>query len=184
MHRIRLVRVVLLLMATVVLRLVGPAAGQPPDLQVRQVLLTNADVKNYIAAQRELVGIIFRMPEDRADLPGMKSGGQVELIVRQHGFSDLEAYNVVARNIALVLEGVDPRTRTFVGADAMLRRQLRDVEADSSATIEEKEAAKSELLAQMKAIAPIAFPENVGLVMRNLNEILANSPFGASAYAD
>jgi hypothetical protein len=171
--------VLLILMAAA-----GGARAQARDSEIVQIKLTDAQVKDYIATQADLAGVIIRLPDDRVDIPDTKSRSQVETILRRHGFGSLDAYNAVARNIALVLEGVDPKTRTYVGPNVMLERQLADIDADPTVAQNEKEEAKAQIAAQMKAVAPLQFPSNVELVTRNLDEITANSPFGGKAYED
>ncbi len=158
-------------------------AGAYPEATLRQVEITDAQVKAYIAVQRELSGRIFRIGEEKGKLPFTPDRG-IELVLRRSGFKDLGDYDLVARNIMLVLEGVDPATRSYVGADTMLKRQLADVLSDSSLSIEEKAIAKSQLDAELKALVPIRFPSNIPVVMGNLAEVMATSPFGAAAYRD
>lgn len=155
-----------------------------PDSEIVQLALTEGQVKNYISAQRELSGVIFRVPDDRSDVPDATSRAQMESILRRNGFSAIEDYDIVARNVALVMEGVDPRTKTYVGASEVLQRQLAQIESDPSATMDEKQTAKAEIEAQSRTIAPIRFPANIDLVMRNLDAILAASPFGGPAFQD
>ena len=60
----------------------------------------------------------------------IKSDSAIEAVLRRCGFQDLDDYNLVARNITLVLEGVDPATRSYVGANSMLKRQLAEVASE------------------------------------------------------
>jgi hypothetical protein len=153
------------------------AAAQMPDSQVVQIELTEAEVQAYIAAQEDLERIIFRLPEDRSNMPDVKSRAQVEDILRRHSFASLDAYNAVAGNVELVLEGVDPVTRTYIGAKTVLKRQLASLEADWSATGDEKRAVAAKLNTELRAIVDIKFPGNIDVVVRNLDAIMANSPF-------
>ena len=153
------------------------AAAQTQDLEVIQIQLTADEVSDYIAAQQDLERVIVRLPEDRPEMPGAKSRSDVEAILRRHNFDSLDDYNVISRNIALVLEGIDPTTGAYVGADAVLKRQLAELEADPSVSPDEKQAASEELNAAMKATVPVKFPGNIDLVVKNLGAIIAHSPF-------
>jgi len=155
------------------------ALAQSADSSIKQMELTEAQVTAYCAAQRDLKGVIFRLPKDRADLPDVKSPAQLEAILRRHGFKNLGEYNAVANNIALVLEGVDPAAKSYIGAAALLKRQLDDIESDPSINPRERAAALGELDAAMRVIAPVRYPANVTLVVKNLDAVLANSPFAA-----
>jgi len=156
------------------------ARAQSADSSITQAPLTEAQVQAYVAAQRDLKGVIFRLPEDRADLPDVKSPAQIASILRRHGFKNLDEYNGIANNIALVLEGIDPATKSYIGAATLLRRQLDDIESDGSINPRERAVAAAELNAAMRVVAPVRYPGNIELVVKNLDAILANSPF---AYA-
>jgi hypothetical protein len=146
-----------------------------------QVELTEAEIREYIAAQRDLKGIIFRLPDERADLPDVESPAQMQSILKRHGFRSLDEYTAIANNIALVVEGLDPVTKTYIGAAAVLKRQLADIDADPSIAPVERAAASAELDSALKAVAPVKYPGNIDLVVRNLDAILANSPFAGEA---
>jgi len=160
------------------------ALAQSADSSISQMQLTEAQVQAYVAAQRDLKGVIFRLPEVRADLPDVKSPAQVESILNRHGFKNLDEYNGIANNITLVLEGVDPATKSYIGAAALLRRQLDDIESDSSISPRDRAIASAELKAAMRVVAPVRYPSNIDLVVRNLDAILANSPFAATTSND
>ena len=158
----------------------GPAMealAQSADSSIKQMELTDAQVRAYCAAQRDLEGVIIRLPEDRADLPDVKSPAQLEAMLRRDGFKGLDEYNAVANNIALVLEGVDPAAKSYIGAAALLKRQLDDIQSDPSIPPRERAVATAELDAAMRAVAPVRYPANITLLLKNLDAVVANSPF-------
>ena len=162
----------------------APALAQSADSSINQMELTEAEVQAYVAAQYDLKRVIFRLPEDRADLPDVKSPAQLEAMLRRYGFKNLNEYIGIADNIALVLEGVDPATKSYIGAKALLERQLTEIEADPSINPHERAVAAAELYAAMRVIAPVRYPANITLVVKNLDAILANSPFASATTND
>jgi hypothetical protein len=142
------------------------------DAAVVQIRLTDAQVKAYAAAQPDLAVVISRLPDD------LKSNAKLEAIVRNHNFANLEAYKTVAGNISLIVEGIDPETKRYIGAEAVLKRQLADLETDDGVSKADKKAAAAKLNLALKAVGAVQYPENIDLVMRNLDAILATSPFG------
>jgi hypothetical protein len=142
------------------------------DAALVQIRLTDAQVKAYAAAQPDLAAVISRLPDD------LKSNAKLETIVRNHNFASLEAYKTVAWNISLIVEGIDPETKRYVGAEAVLKRQLADLETDNGVSKADKKAAAAKLNLALKAVVAVQYPENIDLVMGNLDAILATSPFG------
>ncbi len=126
------------------------AAGSSYD-GLTQVQLTEAQVNGYIASVGDMQGAMGDVPADAAE-PDAKTMAKLETIAKKYGFKDFAEYNTVAGNISLVLDGVDPQTKTYVGSDKLLAKSIADVKADKQMKEPDRKAALAELQAQQKAV--------------------------------
>ena len=148
------------------------AAGSNYDA-LQQVQLTDAQVTNYITSVPEMQAAMGDAPADAAE-PDAKTMAKLEAISKQHGFKDFNDYNTVAGNISLVLDGVDPETKTYVGADKLIAKSIAEVKADKTMKEVDRKAALTELQAQLKAATPVKFKGNIDLVVKNYDKLTAD----------
>jgi hypothetical protein len=148
------------------------AAGSNYDA-LQQVQLTDAQVTNYITSVPEMQAAMGDAPADAAE-PDAKTMAKLEAISKQHGFKDFNDYNTVAGNISLVLDGVDPETKTYVGADKLIAKSIAEVKADKTMKEADRKAALTELQAQQKAVTPVKFKGNIDLVVKNYDKLTAD----------
>jgi hypothetical protein len=66
----------------------------------------------------------------------------------------------VVDNISLVLAGFDPATKTYIGAEAVLKRQVAAVQTDTKMPAKEKKQALADMDAALKTPSPVI--ENKG----------------------
>ena len=140
---------------------------------LEQVQLTAAQVTNYIASVADMQAAMGDAPADAAE-PDAKTMAKLEAISKQHGFKDFNDYNTVAGNISLVLDGVDPETKTYVGADKLIAKSIAEVKADKTMKEVDRKAALTELQAQLKAATPVKFKGNIDLVLKNYDKLTAD----------
>ncbi|MBV9562472.1 MAG: hypothetical protein JOY90_18825 [Bradyrhizobium sp.] len=150
----------------------APPAGQAP--QLKQIVLTDKQIQGVLVAQKEMNPITDKLPENAA--PDPKVIAQLEGIAKKDGFASYDEYNTVLDNISLVLGGVDPQSKKYVGSEAVIKSQIAQVEADKKMPANEKKQALSDLNTALKAPAPqIENKGNIDLVVKNydkLNEVL------------
>jgi hypothetical protein len=148
--------------------------GQPP--QLKQIALSDKQVQDVIAAQKEMNPITDKLPENAA--PDPKVIAQLEGIAKKHGFANYDDYNTVIDNISLVLGGVDPQSKKYVGSEAVIKSQIAQVEADKKMPANEKKQALADLNTALKAPGPqVENKSNIDLVVKNydkLNEVLGS----------
>ena len=137
---------------------------------LQQVQLTDAQVANYIASVPEMQAAMGDAPADAAE-PDAKTMAKLEIISKQHGFKDFNDYNTVAGNISLVLDGVDPETKTYVGADKLIAKSIADVKADKTMKEADRKATLAELQLQEKTVTPVKFKGNIDLVVKNYDKL-------------
>lgn len=150
--------------------------GQPPQAQppqVKQIALTEKQIQNLMAAQQEMNAITDKLPEDADDKPDPKIQAQLEDVTKKHGFANYDEFNDVATNVALVLSGIDPKTKTFSEPPVALKKQIAAVSADKNMAEKDKKAALADMNEALKYAVNVQYPENVTLVTKYYDKLNA-----------
>ena len=80
-------------------------------------------------------------------------------------------------NISLVMGGIDPQTKKYVGSETVIKQQLAQVQADKTMKPEEKKEALANLNMALKAKAPaVENKSNIDLVIKYYDKL--NAAFG------
>ncbi|QAU49404.1 hypothetical protein [Bradyrhizobium guangzhouense] len=146
------------------------AAPQPPAL--KQIPLTDKQLDGVLAAQKDMDAITEKLPENTA--PDAKVIAQLDGVAKKHGFASYDDYNNVVDNISLVLGGFDPATKKYVGAEAVLKAQIAQVEADKKMPAKDKKEALDELNQALKTPAPaVENKANIDLVGKYYDKLVA-----------
>jgi hypothetical protein len=154
-------------------------AAPPSQLPaLKQLALTDKQVEAVIATQREMNPITDKLPENAPADP--KIIAQLEAIAKKHGFASYDDYNVVVDNISLVLGGIDPASKKYVGAEAVIKGQIAQVEADKKMSAEDKKQALNDLNLALKMPAPmIENKANIDLIIKyydKLDAVMGEDP--------
>jgi len=108
--------------------------------------------------------------------PDAKVMAQLEGIAKKHGFASFDEYNNVIDNITLVMGGIDPATKKYVGSEAVIKSQIAQVEADKKISANDKKQTLSDLNTALKSPEPqVENKGNIDLVVKNydkLNDVL------------
>ncbi len=120
----------------------------------KQLALTEKQIVALLAAQKDLDGFVAAAGSNAAVL------AQVNDVAKKHGFADYGDYTIVLDNIGLVMAGIDPATKTYVGPAAVIKQKIAAVQADKSLSAEDKKEALEELNARMAS--PLPAVENKG----------------------
>lgn len=118
------------------------AQGEAP----KPVELTQKQIDGLLAAQPEIASA-----QPQSDKPDPKAQAKLEAIVKKHGFASLDEYGAVADTVSIVIGGIDPEKKTYVGQTAIIQKQIADVQADKSMKPKDKADALKELKAALKA---------------------------------
>ena len=146
------------------------APAQLPVL--KQIPLGEKQIDGVLAAQKDMDAITEKLPENTA--PDQKVLAQLEAVARKHGFTSYDDYNNVVDNISLVLGGIDPATKKYVGPEAVIRAQIAQVEADKKMAAKDKKEALDELNQALKAPAPaVENKANIDLVAKYYDKLFA-----------
>jgi hypothetical protein len=154
---------------------VGSAFAQekqpdPGQEALKQVALTDKQVEGVIATKAEADAIIAKLP-DGDDKPDPKILAQLEAVAKKHGFASYADYGTVFGNVSLVFGGFDADTKKYVGEEAVLKKQIAEVQADKKMTPKDKKEALSELNEGLKAITPVQFPANIPIVTKYYDKL-------------
>jgi len=145
--------------------------GKPSDA-LAQMQLTEAQVQQYLEAQPDLDALMKDAPQQDADAaPDPKFEAKLEEVAKKHKFANYGEFDAVAGNIALVLEGVDEKTKKYIGSEAALKKQIAALNANKNIPAEDKKAEIAELNAELKSIVPIKFKANIDLVLKYYDKL-------------
>jgi hypothetical protein len=145
-------------------------AQEPKDAPVKQIKLTEAQVKNFIAAQPDLATVAPKLQEagDNID-PALQS--ELDGIAKKHGFESFTELDDVAANISIIMAGLDAKTGEFTEPVEALKKELADVTADASIPEADKKQLVEELNEAINSTPRLEHAENVDLVKAHRQEI-------------
>lgn len=138
----------------------APAAQPPAPEPLKQIALSDKQVEGVLGAQKDLDAITDKLPQDAPAKPDPKITAQLDDVAKKNGFASYGEYNDVVENIMLVLGGFDPKTKTYVGTEAVIKQQIASVQADKKIPAKDKKAALDELNGALKQ--PLPTVENKG----------------------
>jgi hypothetical protein len=150
--------------------------GAGEEAPVKQVALTDKQIDAYLAAKKEVDGILEKMPEGGSGQPDPKIMVKLDAVAKKYNFAGYADYDAVEANIGLVMEGVDPQTKKYVGAETMVKQEIAQVKSEKGMSPKDKKDALDQLTQELKSIQPIQFPANIDLVTKNFDKISAAMP--------
>ncbi|WP_431201049.1 hypothetical protein ACQ86E_17520 [Bradyrhizobium betae] len=144
--------------------------AQAPPL--KQIALTDKQIEGVLAAQKDMDVITEKLPENTA--PDQKVIDQLDGVAKTHGFASYDDYSNVVDNISLVLGGFDPAAKKYVGAEAVIKAQIAQVEADKKMPAKDKKEVLDELNDALKTPAPaVENKGNIDLVGKYFDKLVA-----------
>jgi hypothetical protein len=144
--------------------------GQPPA--VKQIALTDKQVEGVIAAAKDMDALSEKMPENGK--PDPKLTAQFETTAKKYGFASYDDYNSVIDNIGMVMSGIDPVAKKYVGGAAVIKAQIAQVQADKKMSAKDKKEALEDLNQALKAPEPtIENKGNIDLVVKYFDKLAA-----------
>ncbi len=144
------------------------SAAVTQDQPIEQLVLTESQIKALITAQKSIDALGEPVEEERSD-DGL---AKLNAAVKKHGFTDFAEFSKVLDNVVLVLTGIDQQTKTYVGPDELIKRQIADIKADQSLSAEDRRDVLTELEASLTQLPPaVQFKENIALVLRYYDQL-------------
>jgi hypothetical protein len=152
----------------------APAQAAPPPVaeipQIKQIALTEKQIEGVLSAQKDVDAITDKIPDNAK--PDPKIDAQLDAVAKKHGFASYDEYNTVVDNISLVLGGFDPATKKFVGAEAVLKAQIAQLQADKKISAKDKKEALADLNEALKSPPPaIENKANIELVAKYYDKL-------------
>jgi hypothetical protein len=149
----------------------SPSTQSAPLPELKQIALTEAQIQGLLDAQPEMDAIVKKLPDDPARPPDAAAMAQLEQVAKKYGFADYAEYGTVAANVDMLLDGFDPRTRKFVGIEAMVKNEIAAIEADNRMPADAKKDAMEELNDALKNAPTVQFPANIELVAKYFDKL-------------
>jgi len=142
--------------------------GSP--LQLKQIALTQQQIDDVLASQKEMEAITHKLPRNAP--PSAQVIAKLDGVAKKHDFASFDEYNTVIGNISIVMDGIDPQTKKYIGSDAGLKQQVEEVKADKQMSA----AVKKKALADLAFAGKFKDPEiqntgNIDLVIQNYDKI-------------
>jgi hypothetical protein len=146
----------------------APQPAQQPEL--KQIALTDKQVESVLAAQKDMDAITDKVPDNAP--PDPKIDAKLDDVAKKYGFANYPDYNIVVDNISLVLGGVDPATKKYVGAEAVIKTQIAQITADKKMSAKDKKDALTDLNEALKQPQPaIQNKGNIDLVIKYYDKL-------------
>ncbi len=150
---------------------VAPAAEAG---QQREVDLTARKIDGVLASQKEFDALAEKTADSPGGQPDPKVSAQFDAVARKYGFVNYDEYSDVLDTIGLVLAGIDPKTKKFIGSEAVIKQQIAAIEADNSIPAEDRKQALEQLNDALKMSAPpIENKANIELVEKYYDQLNA-----------
>jgi hypothetical protein len=147
----------------------APAAQAPA---MKQIALTDKQVQGVISAAKDMDALSEKMPDNGK--PDPKLTAQLDATAKKYGFAGYDEYNDVVDNIGMVMSGIDPATKKFVGSAAVVKAQIAQIQADKKMSAKDKKEALDDLNQALKAPEPtIENKGNIDLVIKNYDKLSA-----------
>ena len=143
--------------------------GAPED-GIKQIKLTETQVKSFISAQPDLAGIAPKL-QKAGDEPDAALEAELDGIAKKHGFSGFNELDDVAANISIVMAGIDAETGQFTDPVEALKMELEEVKTDPSIPDDDKTQLIEELSDAIKTTPALEHLENVDLVKAHREDL-------------
>jgi hypothetical protein len=137
---------------------------------VKQIQLSEKQVENYIAAQKDMSAIMQKL-QASAGKPDPKVEGEIDATAKKYGFANAAEYDSVAENISLLMSCIDPKSKAFNEPKVALQKQIDEVKADKSIPDAQKKQILEDLNETLVTAEPIKYPSNIELVKKYYDKI-------------
>ena len=146
--------------------------GDAPD-EVKQVALTDEQLDDLVAAKKDMDAAIAKLPESATDQPDAKTMAALDGVAKAHKFANYGDYDDVSNTVGVVMAGIDPETKKYVGPETVIKKQIAEVQSDKSMKPKDKKEALDELKAALKSPVQVKTPGNIDLVVKHYDALAA-----------
>ncbi len=148
----------------------APTPQLPANSAAQQMALTPAMVDQFIAAKKDIDAVLDKLP-DGTDQPDPATVAKLDAVARKYNFADYKQYGTTENNIGIVMAGIDPDTKQYVGPEAVIKRQIADIQADKQISAKDKKDTVDQLNAALSTVPKLQFPDNVAAVTKNFDKL-------------
>ena len=120
--------------------------------QFKQIALTQKQIDDVLASQKEMDAITQKLRRNAP--PSSKVIAKLDDVAKKHDFASFDEYNTVIGNISIVMDGIDPQTKKYIGSDAGLKQQVEEVKANKQMSAADKKKALADLDFALKCQGP------------------------------
>ncbi len=162
-----LLRTLALALAVVLLVGIGASAQE----RVKQIKLTDKQLEAIIAAQgdKDFAASVQKLQGKPATDAAMVA--ELDAAARKHGFKDYGEYVDVFNTIGVVMNRIDPQTKSMIDTQAEIKKEIAEVAADKSIADEDKKLLLQDLDQSLKSLQPIEHPGNIDLVLKYYDKL-------------
>lgn len=148
----------------------APVAQDFSEPPVKQIKLSEKQIKSFISAQSDLARVAIKLQEagDTND-PALQA--ELDAIATKHGFSDFRELDDVAGNISIVMAGLDIVSGEFTDPGEALQTELEEVKSDDTIPEAEKQLLVEDLNEAIANTPPVQHKENIELVRTRRAEL-------------
>jgi hypothetical protein len=152
--------------AILALVLVNPSVSSAQEL--KQIKLTEKHMQGFIAVSEDMAKLY---DDANPDKPDPKLEAQANALVEKNGFANLTEYDDVSMNIAMIMSGIDPQTKSFTEPPEQIKQQIDAVRFDKSVPEVQKKENLVQLGTALKDATPVQFKENIALVLKYYDKL-------------
>lgn len=164
-------RTLFALAAVLALAVGAPAAPAMAAEEFKQIELNDKLVTSFIGAQKEVSEYHQKAGPPASDKPDPKVQADLEGIAKKNGFASYSEFDDVAFNVTMVMGGLDPQTGAFTDPIAAIKKEIEEIEKDTSIPEKDKKQMLDELAEALKNTPAMKFPGNVEVVKKHRAEI-------------
>lgn len=152
----------------------APAQGAPPQAAeappLKQIALTEKQIESVLSAQKDMDAVTANIPDNAP--PDPKIDDKLDDVAKKYGFTGYPDYSTVVDNISLVLGGIDPASKKYVGAEAVIKAQIAQVTADKKMPAKDKKDTLADLNEALKQKQPaVENKGNIDLVLKYYDKL-------------
>jgi len=145
-----------------------PQAEQPQP--IKQMVLTDKQIEGVLAAQKDMDAVTDNIPDNAP--PDPKLDAKLDDVAKKYGFANYPDYSAVVDNITLVLSGIDPATKKYVGTETVIKAQIAQLTADKKMPAKDKKEALADLNEALKQPQPaVENKSNIDLVIKYYDKL-------------
>jgi len=152
--------------ALLALSLFHPAVATAQEL--KQIKLTERHMQGFIAVSEDMAKLY---DDANPDKPDPKLEAQANALVEKSGFANLTEYDDVSMNIAMIMSGIDPQTKSFTEPPEQIKQQIDAVRSDKSVPEVQKKENLAQLGTALEDAKPVQFKENIALVLKYFDKL-------------